>query len=618
MSCLRPIRGDKKGQFIIIGAIIIAVFMFALTLTISQMNVQRQTFSFEPVDEIVITVSSDFERCLQSAFSKASQGYLQSYLVEEQPEDSGARELLDGEVRRWLNAVSSAYSGYGINVTFTADRESGSCLGLSLEWSEDRGTSYVYTTFGLDVAGYGLEGLALTKSIRVDLNILEAKMSFAGDRGKVTMKFTISEKVNEGRPTKPSIKGISVVAEGGGVDESSIKLDYLGQGVYLVEFETTSLAVREVRLAVTTDKGAVVAAKKGLCVMELKSDDLSTPGEDNEGTFTVNGTTFSPGSAISAFPDQILHVTFSLDGELPCDLSVSGPLDVIEQSGTSATIRVLHRGDGRIAALYGVQTSRCFVNVSSRELNGESFGKGVIVVDGAEYSLSRTENGIVTLEVPPNSTISVSYSPERGYVFRYWEASGGLVFSGPSSQNITVTVVGNGSLIAIYEPSRNSSWQTVYLSPLRPQGQGQGHQHNFTLTLNPEEGEIKPPISYGQPSPCGNSDERTPSDLMLGDVIKISLYARATSKGSGGLDLKVSFGYYDYESTFHLIGSDTKRIEKSSEYREYVFELTVDPSMKVIPKGSKLVLILERADQDPGGGTIQIQCGSNKSRIVLW
>jgi hypothetical protein len=211
---------DRKGQFIVVGAIVIVAFMFALILTISQMNVQRQAFSYEPVDEVVLAVSSDFERCLQNAFSKASQIYLSNGSL------AKAQATLYDELQEWLEAVSNAYSGYGMNVAFTVG-ENRSCVDLQFDWSESEGhgTSYVYTTFGLDVMGYGLKGLALMKSIAVNLDILEAKVSLAGDHSVVVMKFRVSERVNKGEPTTPSIKEVNVTAVGGGVDENSISLN---------------------------------------------------------------------------------------------------------------------------------------------------------------------------------------------------------------------------------------------------------------------------------------------------------------------------------------------------------------------------------------------------------
>lgn len=91
---------NRKGQFIVVGAIMIAAFMFALMLTMSQMNVQRQVLSPEPVDEVVLAVSSDFERSLQAAFARASQLYWKSYL--EGKGITEAQQLLNSELQRWL------------------------------------------------------------------------------------------------------------------------------------------------------------------------------------------------------------------------------------------------------------------------------------------------------------------------------------------------------------------------------------------------------------------------------------------------------------------------------------------------------------------------------------
>jgi hypothetical protein len=597
---------NEKGQFIIIGALIIAVFMFALVLAISQMNVQRQVFSYEPVDEVVLAISSDFERLLQSALSRASQSYLANGdLVL-------ARGLFDDQVRRWLSAVSKAYGGYGVNITLRSERGS-TYADLVLDWSEDRGVSYAYTTFGMDVESYGFRGLALTSSISVRLDILEAKMSFTSGGGRAAVKFRVNESVGGGRGLAPSIKDLKVMAEGGAIDEGSVRLSYLGQGTYLVEFNVSGFVVREIALVVTTERGIVVVAKKGLCVVELRSDDVSTPIEDNEGIFTVNGTAFSKlPCTISAFPGQVLNVSFEIYERLFLGFSISGPLKIIEQHGSWATIGVLGRGLGRIVALYTSYAPpvTCYVNVSSREIHGESFNKGVVeiievngILNGTKYNLSET--GPIVLAFPYNSNVSIRYYPECGYVFRYWSLSEGLMSNDTSSQTIAVRVLGNGTLTALYEVSRPENWRVLYINPAKG-------REGFVLALTELEKEYEiQPISYGRDAQSGNSTETTPT-LMLGDVVKVILYARATSRDVG---LNVTLGYY-YNDVFHLIGSNTTTVVRSKDY--VVYTITIKPLIKAIPEGSNFVLILKRSATDTGGGTLHVLCGPDKSRIELW
>ncbi len=105
MPSSRRIRMDRKGQFIVIGAIVIAAFMFALVLTMSQMSVQRQVFIPEPVDEVVLAVASDFERCFQVALASASKTYCATM--------DKSEAALKGEevIKAWSMALSEAYKG---------------------------------------------------------------------------------------------------------------------------------------------------------------------------------------------------------------------------------------------------------------------------------------------------------------------------------------------------------------------------------------------------------------------------------------------------------------------------------------------------------------------------
>jgi len=251
---------DKKGQFIVIGAIVIAAFMFALILTMSQMNVRRQVLVPEPVDEVVLAVASDFERSLQAAFARASQLYLESYL--EGKDVTEAQQLLNSELQRWLEAISSAYSGYGLRIALASGY--GSNFYGEFYWSGNPGISRVYATFEMDVESYGFRGLALTKFISLRLNISEVKVNSTEGGATITTEFKADENIGEGRSLTPSIKGVEAIVGGTRIDSDDIELSYLGQGVYSARFNVGSPNVEEITLAVTTEDNIVVAAKKRL------------------------------------------------------------------------------------------------------------------------------------------------------------------------------------------------------------------------------------------------------------------------------------------------------------------------------------------------------------------
>jgi len=244
---------NRKGQFIVVGAIMIAAFMFALMLTMSQMNVQRQVLSPEPVDEVVLAVASDFERSLRAAFAKASQQYLESYLKGEGVTE--AQQLLNSELQRWLEATSSAYSGYGLRIALAGGN--GSNFDEDFYWSGNPGRSRIYATFEMDVESYGLRGLALTKSIWLQLNISKVNSTEGGTT--IITEFKVDEKIGEGRSFTPSIKRVEAIV--GGKRIYSGNISYRGQGVYLATFNVESPNVEEMTLAVTTEDNIVVAAK---------------------------------------------------------------------------------------------------------------------------------------------------------------------------------------------------------------------------------------------------------------------------------------------------------------------------------------------------------------------
>ncbi|MEM2314753.1 MAG: hypothetical protein QXN40_08350 [Candidatus Bathyarchaeia archaeon] len=611
---MRSFRNDRKGQFIVLAAIIIAAFMFSLVLTISQMSLNRQELSYEPIDEIVLAITSDFERCLTKALAEATLKYSenQSYV--------DAKNAGEEFIRDWFMAVSESYKALGINIILAGD-SAGTNVDWIFDWDEWNGISYVYTTFSMDINAYGLSGLALTMQKRVYLNILDAKVELSGcEESGVTITFKVMHGGKEAGELEPiqdlTCSDLSLLIYSPLKDTSSIidlNLEYMGQGVYMLKFKYGGQVMNRITLMVTASGGIRVAADLNLCTISLASRDL-TRGDQNEGCFTVNGTECYPPYFFSLFPRQTANVSFSPpENSTFSYFCISGPLEPIQIDGSNLIMSVTGGGLGNITACYRSFISpeqppeqpaeeKCYIRLYSQEEGGSTENLGKIELNGQNYTLPSGE-----IEVPYNQTLQIKYYPDSGFIFKYWKFSEQIIAANPSSQSTEIRVLKNGTITAVY--GRPKDWQVIYISPEKS-GKGK-NEDDFVLTLNPgKEKEIQP-ISYGQMSRRGDSENTTPS-LPLGKIVEIILYARASSRD---VHLNVTLGFYT-EAGYSRIGSNVTVISKSNNHLLYT--ITFEPEVQLIPEGSTLVLILERTNTDPGEGTLHILCGSEKSRIKLW
>ncbi|MCX8170946.1 MAG: hypothetical protein N3E47_03090 [Candidatus Bathyarchaeota archaeon] len=614
-------RSSKRGQFIILAAIIIAAFMFSLVLTISQLGTSRLEVSYEPVDELVLTIASDFERSMARALAKATQKYSETGDI------SSAGGSGEEFIQEWLRATLESYSGFGVNIFLAPENSSGRNVGWDIEWGEGRGKSVVYTTFGIDVEAYDLRNLAMTSLKAVYLDIVDAEVKLSSARSNMTILFRV-QVGGKGRNTPISdlTQDNIVLLANGTKDVAGRLIDfrYMGQGIYEALFNSTGLIAESFTLKVTTNDDIIVAANLYTCTLTLMSDNMATPNiVDNGGTLTVNGTTSNPPYILSLFQAQSLKISFTPpEGNTSIGFSSSGPIN-LTRNGNTAMVNVFNYGSASIVALYNssrlTAPTACYINLTSREYGGNTVNKGTFTIkfpNGTSHKSDRLP--VNNLPVPYNQTLEITYNPDFGYIFRNWEIQNRIIIGNTASLSTKITALSNGTITAVYEKSRPPEWRIVYISPEEKHTDPK-KEKEFILKLVPVNGTITPRLNNPHDKRSGNTTETTPM-LFLGDNINIALYAKYTKndgakKGEEAfIDVKVTLGFFT-GNKFYEIGSRVIRVPKSNQHLQY--NIAFQPKISVIPAGSILSLILERVDDDIGG-TLHILCGSGGSRIILW
>lgn len=100
---------NKKGQFVIIIALLIAALTLAAVISIQGINIHSQSISYKPANEFLLGVTSDMNRALTFALSEYTDGVLNQGLTE------GAAAAVGSQfMESWKQSMLTSYSSYGI------------------------------------------------------------------------------------------------------------------------------------------------------------------------------------------------------------------------------------------------------------------------------------------------------------------------------------------------------------------------------------------------------------------------------------------------------------------------------------------------------------------------
>ena len=267
---MRSFRWNKQGQFVVVAALIIAAFTLFLVLSISKINLNTQDLSYKPVQELVLGLASDFDRCLTYALSLATHEYNETGSMEE--------AITTGNIfiTKWINSTLSSYSNLGLEIVLNASETGATDIEWGIDWNSSSGISYVYTSFNLNINAYGFRGWTSYSTKTVWLNILEWNASTN------TIEFQIMQSKEEGFEPIPSLTPEDVQVKVYTLQRQNMivgigNLTYLGYGRYRLTFGADSEEVVGVTLtAVTPEDNIVVSARTG---GEWSSIYLSSAGQ---------------------------------------------------------------------------------------------------------------------------------------------------------------------------------------------------------------------------------------------------------------------------------------------------------------------------------------------------
>ncbi|MEM1530692.1 MAG: hypothetical protein QXI05_04065 [Candidatus Bathyarchaeia archaeon] len=248
---------DRRGQLVLILAIVMSMLILSVAFSIYQMTTQRSQLRYEQVKEILMAITSDLNRALAEALKEASEKYnsTQNY--------NGVVSGGENIIHDWISSLMMAYSPLGVKtLVYTPSNGSGrSSIHIYFDWNSELGVSYAYTDLELDIEAYGFEGWSTRSQKIVVLEIFPDSIVTDENESKVTMTFSVRE---DGRPISnltPDFMRVYVHNGSFSWLPATIKtLNYIGGGNYTIEFIPSSNMVSGIKIQVITPISSIIVS----------------------------------------------------------------------------------------------------------------------------------------------------------------------------------------------------------------------------------------------------------------------------------------------------------------------------------------------------------------------
>lgn len=243
---MRRILRNDRGQIILALAIVMSIVILSVSFSVYQMNAGRRLLKYEPAKEVVLAVTSDFERALAVALRDASMEFDETY------DGNNATSMGKNVLRKWMRSAVTAYSHLGAEMEIMESS-------FKFNWNISRGISFAYSDFSMDVEAYGFRGWVGRSEKSVTLEIVNVRKTGANS---ATLNFSIRD---NGKPV-PNLtlnllkvfvwdESLSTWAEA-----ESIHMEYLGGGNYALSFSPIDEDKLGVKLRAITPRDRIIVS----------------------------------------------------------------------------------------------------------------------------------------------------------------------------------------------------------------------------------------------------------------------------------------------------------------------------------------------------------------------
>ena len=206
----------KRGQMIVIAALLMAILLVSL-LPITYMATTHYRFMrYKSVKEITANIASEFKRGLEAILATSTHIYNKTFYLE--PGRLVAKKLLN----RWIMTLLKAYSGVGIQVNVSYGDillqpakdgypevriEEGEIM--KCFWYFPRAISAIYATMSLNLTEYGLYGWNISRLVLLNLTINTDQIGIDYSKDIAWFNMTLLKEYQE--PVNDLAEGILIV-----------------------------------------------------------------------------------------------------------------------------------------------------------------------------------------------------------------------------------------------------------------------------------------------------------------------------------------------------------------------------------------------------------------------
>ncbi|MEM2129894.1 MAG: Ig-like domain-containing protein [Candidatus Bathyarchaeia archaeon] len=324
---IKPTRfiREKKGQFVIVLALLIASLTLAAVISIHSINTRSQVLDYEPANEFLLGLTSDMNRALTASLAKYTDGILNQNLTPEQATQT-AYNFMD----TWKKSTLTAYSSYGIKLNNELPQNMIPTF-LNTWATNDPSNSYAYIPYAFDVDAYGFIGWTGTTAKYVQLQITDVEV-INWPTGPTHVEFQLMQSDIDIKtlrpipdlPKNPSNNNFRIGKYNDDTNEfinwpGTVALTYLGNGNYRAtlsnppdEDQAISPIRKGLRIELATPNDAIwiqntyiLPKAPSITTLQLSKSEI-TFGETITATATVTG--LGPG-----FPNPTGKVNFATE-----------------------------------------------------------------------------------------------------------------------------------------------------------------------------------------------------------------------------------------------------------------------------------------------------------------
>ncbi len=460
---MRNFKSNKKGQFVVIAALLIAVLTLAIAASIYQLSSHRRELSYKPVNELVLGIASDVDRALTHALSNATKKYYNTLLTYGDTAFSQQQGNLSGSLNmlKWQRVVLASYPQLGLSLNFSEPSS------FTFQWDNPNvGLSQAsIPSYELNIGAYGFKGWTGQANKYVKLTIHEFSFS---NESYSTIKFKVEQSTSDmiGAPIPnlalDDITILGQISDAGWWNGTPKTLDYIGGGSYILIFQNpTDAYPRAAKIILQTpeDEILVSASTASDISIRLQSRKVSSPQPDNDPAVPVQ---IKLGSNTYSSLPQNVSGWENMQSGLECDFSGNMDYyfvcwetseDIAIANPNDRETMVTHFGNGTITAVYDTivsNSSAYSLTVTSRLEGSGTSNVGSLVFDGTPYAtLPRTFSPLSLQDH------TIVYNPASGYTFARWEFTPAspvwITLSDEHSSTANLRLFGNGTLTAVYQ-----------------------------------------------------------------------------------------------------------------------------------------------------------------------